>query len=209
MRDGKADVERLDLSPIMDALIGRLDAWVEKNEAPPPSRSDWDYLRVERLALAPGMPSGIAKSRWLGMADAGGKRGAGSDGDNSGRFERCRRTARNCVPSRRLPRLPAERGCPWCGHHVICAIRRAESEPIDGRGVLVDMNSNGSRDGRETVTQAWRRLGLLKSDEGFNRSKYVECVRAAVSGLKSDGLVTEKAANAYIEQTSKLPLPAQ
>ncbi len=55
----RSETEILDLSKMMDRFIDMLDAWVEKGEEPPPSRSDWAELgdadhdgTIERPALA-------------------------------------------------------------------------------------------------------------------------------------------------------------
>jgi hypothetical protein len=76
-------------------------------------------------------------------------------------------------------------------------------EPLDGRGVFVDMNGNGARDKRETLTQAWQRLGLLKSGQKFTRSAYTGCVKAAAAKLVKDGLLLKKVGEAYVEQAAK------
>ena len=48
----------------------------------------------------------------------------------------------------------------WSGDRAFAAFDGANMEPLDGRGVFVDMNGDGVRDKRETVSQAWQRLGL-------------------------------------------------
>ena len=62
-------------------------------------------------------------------------------------------------------------------------------EPLDARGDLVDMNGNGTRDRRETVAQAWTRLGLLRSGERLSQSAYVSCVADAASRLVREGFL--------------------
>lgn len=79
-------------------------------------------------------------------------------------------------------------------------------EPLDARGRLVDMNGNGSRDQRETVEQAWRRLGLLKVGESFSRKKYVDCVSRAATALAKDGLLPARVANHYARKAQLAPL---
>ncbi len=82
-------------------------------------------------------------------------------------------------------------------------------EPLDGRGVFVDMNLNRYLDHRESVDQAWHRLGLLKPEEKFSRSKYQACVEAAVGKLKQEKLITERVAARYIQQASVVDLPGE
>ena len=82
-------------------------------------------------------------------------------------------------------------------------------EPQDGRGVFVDMNLNRYLDHRESVDQAWHRLGLLKRGEKFSRSKYQACVEAAVDKLKQEKLITERVAARYIQQATEVDFPGQ
>jgi hypothetical protein len=44
-------------------------------------------------------------------------------------------------------------------------------EPLDGQLMYVDMNRDGRRDQRETVTEAWRRLGLAFAEREFRPGK--------------------------------------
>ncbi|MEE2840469.1 MAG: alpha/beta hydrolase domain-containing protein [Acidobacteriota bacterium] len=80
-------------------------------------------------------------------------------------------------------------------------------EPQDGREVFVDMNLNRYLDHRESVQQAWNRLGLLKGDEKFNRESYRACVDSVVARLKGMGFLTEQAAALYHQQSSEVELP--
>jgi hypothetical protein len=57
------------------------------------------------------------------------------------------------------------------------------------------------------VTQAWRRLGLLKADEAFNRTRYADCVKAAVAKLRKENLITEQVAGLYIQEAESKELP--
>lgn len=75
-------------------------------------------------------------------------------------------------------------------------------EPLDGRGKLIDMNGNGVRDRRETVTEAWRRLGLLKPGQNFDRRQYVACVAGAVSKLVGEALLPDAMAAHYIDRAT-------
>lgn len=79
-------------------------------------------------------------------------------------------------------------------------------EPLDARGKLVDMNGNGTRDQRETVEQAWKRLGLLKQNESFGRASYVSCVTKAATALAKDGLLPVRMVNYYVRKARAMPL---
>jgi Alpha/beta hydrolase domain len=73
-------------------------------------------------------------------------------------------------------------------------------EPLDGRGQIVDMNGNGRRDTRETVAQAWTRLGLLAPGERFTRARYVTCVTNAATKLVTEGLLPPRLLSHYVKQ---------
>ena len=76
-------------------------------------------------------------------------------------------------------------------------------EPLDARGQFVDMNGNGVRDKRETVTQAWQRLGLLKAGQRLTQSLYAGCVKAAALKLVNEGLLPRKVGEYYTERAGK------
>lgn len=104
---------------------------------------------------------------------------------------------------------PPERGKNGVGSVAFAPFDGKSLEPVDGRGVFVDMNFNGYPDLRETVTEAWRRLGLLRRNEAFTRERYVECIKTNVARLRKEKLITEKSAAFYLDQASKTPLPKQ
>ena len=82
-------------------------------------------------------------------------------------------------------------------------------EPLDARGEFVDMNGNGVRDKRETLTQAWQRLGLLKSGQTFSRAVYINCVKSAAASLVKEGLLPKSVAEDYAARAAKISLTAQ
>jgi hypothetical protein len=82
-------------------------------------------------------------------------------------------------------------------------------EPLDGRGIFVDMNGNGVRDKRETVSQAWQRLGLLKPGQKLTHAVHASCINAAASNLVKEGLLPKRVGEFYVEQTRKARLPEQ
>jgi hypothetical protein len=84
-----------------------------------------------------------------------------------------------------------------------------EIEPLDGRSLLVDMNGNGKRDRRETVTEAWKRMGLLKAGESFDRAKYVACVQGASAKLQQERFITQQAAQLYVQEARAQEFPSQ
>jgi hypothetical protein len=76
-------------------------------------------------------------------------------------------------------------------------------EPLDGRGVFVDMNLNRYRDRRETLTEAWRRLGLIGPKESFTRERYSACVASVVDKLRARRLLSARVAQAYKNESSR------
>ena len=81
-------------------------------------------------------------------------------------------------------------------------------EPLDGQLIYVDMNLNGRRDGRETVTQAWRRLGLLGEHEAFARAKYVACVQQAATKMRQENFLTDQVVRQYVEEAGTIEFPS-
>ncbi len=154
--------QALDLGGLIDSLIDFLDQWVEKGKEPPPTKSD--------------------------LAELG---SLNRDGTN-----------RN--PAIALPEIACPLGVYYIFPAALGSDRRAGQEtafaafdgvnlePLDGRGEFVDMNGNGVRDKRETITQAWVRLGLLKPGEKFTHSRYKACVINAANKLAKEGLLSQK-----------------
>jgi hypothetical protein len=82
-------------------------------------------------------------------------------------------------------------------------------EPLNGKNVWVDMNRNGVWDYRETPTQAWRRLGLLRAGETLTREKYVACVQGAADKLRTEGFFSDKTAAWYASNAKTVELMAK
>jgi hypothetical protein len=163
--------QTLDLGGIFDALIDRLDDWVEKGTAPAPSKSDAEDLTGANK-------NGRSDNAAVALPEIA-----------------CPRGIYYAYP----PELdPGRRGgqetafAPFDGINL---------EPLDGRGTLVDMNGNGVRDRRETVTQAWQRLGLLKSGAKLTAAAYQSCVKDAATKLVNQGLLPAKVGEYYIERS--------
>ncbi len=113
-----------------------------------------------------------------------------------------------CPLGRYFP-FPPLRGLGGAGRTGFAAYDGTSLEPLDGQVQFVDMNENGRRDKRETVTEAWRRMGLLKPGETFSRAKYVACVQSTAAKLRKENFITERVANLYIEEAGKNELPVQ
>ncbi len=174
---GGGDTVLLDLSGLMDGLIDLLDDWVEKDIAPPESKSDW-------LELGDSDGDGINENQSIALPEVA------------------------CPLGLYYPYPPSrgEGGSGWTG---FATFDGQSLEPLDGRGSFVDMNLNRYLDHRESVDQAWHRLGLLKTGEKFSRSKYQACVEAAVDKLKQEKLITERVAAGYIQEASVAHFPGQ
>jgi len=164
--------QALDLGGLIDSLIDLLDQWVEKGKKPPPTKSD--------------------------LAELG---SLNRDGTNKN-------------PAIALPEIACPLGVYYIFPAALGSDRRAGQEtafaafdgvnlePLDGRGEFVDMNGNGVRDKRETITQAWARLGLLKPGEKLTHGKYKTCVINAASKLAKERLLSQKVLAYYKKKAS-------
>ncbi len=162
--------QTLDLGGLVASFLDILDRWVEKGEAPPPTRSDL-----------------------LELGDA--------DRDNV-----------NENPAIALPEVACPLGVYYTFPLAHGTSRRAfqetafaafdgiNPEPVDGRGKVVDMNGNGTRDKRETIAQAWARLGLLKPGEKLMQGKYISCVANAAAKLVEQGLLPPRSLPYYVNR---------
>lgn len=79
-------------------------------------------------------------------------------------------------------------------------------EPLDRNNVFIDMNRNGVWDFRETPTEAWQRLGVLRKGERLTRARYAACVENAAEQLRREGFFSAQTAAAYVEQARKTEL---
>ncbi|MEE2840292.1 MAG: alpha/beta hydrolase domain-containing protein [Acidobacteriota bacterium] len=188
-------LNNLDLGGVFDALIVALDQWVEKGVEPSPTRSGSPLLgdvdgdgSIENSAVElpeVACPIGV----FIEYAEAAPRPG---------------RTT--FVPYLRQPRhiinadaedLPAGFDPEWL-------------EPLDARGYMVDMNQNGARDTRESITQAWQRrmregerYGTLASRETLTHAHYVECVSRVTGDLVKENLLSEMARTYYLRNAHK------
>jgi hypothetical protein len=168
--------QNLDLGGLFGALIERLDAWVERDIAPAPTKSDLTELGDLNK-------DGVNENYAVALPEVA-----------------CPLGVYHIFPA---ALNPGRRG----GQETAFAVFDGTNlEPLDGRGVFVDMNGNGVRDKRETVTQAWQRLGLLRNGQRFNQSAYVGCVKAAAAKLVKDGLLQKRVAEFYVEQAARIRL---
>ena len=165
---------------LMEGFVDLLDAWVDKGTAPPPTKSDW-------MELGDADRNGVNENEAIATPEV-------------------------ACPLGVYHPFPPGRGRDGGGTTAWVPFDGKGEEPFDGRfergdgpphlelTPFVDMNRNGFRDFRETVTQAWRRLGLLKPAEHLTRARYVECTQSAVARLRKDGFISEKVGAYYLEQ---------
>jgi hypothetical protein len=167
--------QTLDLGGIFDALIDRLDEWVEKNKAPTPTKAD--------AAELAGTSTGSSMHAAVAVPEIA-----------------CPLGVYFAYP----PQVDAGRR--GGQETAFAAFDGTNLEPLDGRGVHVDMNGNGVRDKRESLTQAWQRLGLLKSGEQMSSTAYQTCVKDAAAKLVQQGLLPEKVGQYYVDKASRTRL---
>ncbi|MCZ6624325.1 MAG: hypothetical protein O7B35_08870, partial [Deltaproteobacteria bacterium] len=132
-----------------------------------------------------------------------------SDSPNAGASASAIGLPETACPLGRYYPFPPTRGTRGAGSTGFAAYDGTTLEPLDGQLMFVDMNENGRRDNSETVTKAWRRLGLLKAGETFSRAKYVACVQSTAAKLRKESLITQNIASLYVEDARKEALPAQ
>jgi hypothetical protein len=167
-RDG--EIQILDLSKLMAGVIDLLDRWVDKGEAPPPSRSDWAPL---------------------------------GDADGDGTIEH---------PAIAFPEVACPLGIyypyptPTSGTTAFAAFTGEGLEPLDKQNVFADMNRNGVWDFRESLPEAWRRLGLLRPGETLTREVYVACVERAARALERDGFFSADTVADYVSRARQTDL---
>lgn len=183
----RGDVNILPMWQLLDGFIDMLDAWVDRGVVPTPTRSDWAEL-----------------------GDA--------NGDGAIENEGVALPQVACPLGVYYP-FPASNGN--VGQTSFATFDGVSEEPFDGRAVkkgeddypiielatFADMNRNGYRDFRESVTQAWRRIGLLEHSEVFSHARYISCVEDSVVTLTSQGFISDNVGDFYVEQAKTTPLP--
>jgi hypothetical protein len=101
---------------------------------------------------------------------------------------------------------PPSSGSSGVGSTFLAAFTGEGLEPLDGRGIFVDMNANGVWDFRESAAEAWQRLGLLEKGEPLTREKYVACIQRAAERLRQEGFFSGRTVQRYVEQAKKVEL---
>ena len=184
----RGDVTIWDMSRVMDGLIDLLDNWVENGVAPPPTKSEWT-----ELGDADG--DGVVENGPLMIPDV-------------------------ACPTGVFHPFPVSRGPGGQGTTGFAPFTGEGLEPVDGRGPVehggdhwyhnfVDMNRNGYRDFRETMTQAWSRLGLIRSGEAFSRTHYAACIQKSVDQLLAEKFILPRTAQFYLDQAKTMVFPSQ
>lgn len=182
--------QSLDLGGIFDALIDVLDLWVDQGIEPPPTRSD--------LLNQGDSDPGRKEISGIQLPEIACPQGVF--------YEFPRGTDRVGVTgfATYLQGPPA----PSQGN----SLNREEErlEPMDRRGYPVDMNHNGIRDRRETLTEAWRRrhtegekYGTLADNEVFTDARFTSCVRGVAEKLFEQRLLSRHAMLDYIQRAEK------
>jgi hypothetical protein len=168
--------QNLDLSGIFDALIDSLNSWVENDVPPPPTKSD-------DVELGGRNNDGTITNPAVGLPEVA-----------------CPLGVYYIFPSGLEPGRRAGQETAFARFDGV------NQEPLDARGELVDMNGNGVRDRRETIAQAWQRLGLLKSGQALTATAYQKCVSDAAAVLVRQKLLPKSVGDYYIEQSAKRSL---
>ncbi len=187
--------ENIDLGGFYNAIIDVLDKWVESGVEPPPTRSDaFDLGDLNRDGQnenpAIEMPE-VACPLGIRYEYAGDLKTPGQMG-----FAAYLREPHQALNADTEP-IPPDYNKDWL-------------EPLDSRGVFLDMNKNLARDTRDSIAQAWRRrltagkkYGTLAYNETLTHAKYVSCVTAVATDLMKQRLLSQDAANDYIKKASQ------
>lgn len=174
----------LDIGGMADAAIDLLDNWVQHNVAPPKSIVNLASLSTNAPITSSADPSPMP--------------------DNN---------MHNAKTSVELPPI----ACPTGVRSAAPAPDGAASstgytpydgtslEPVNAGGALVDVNGNGFRDTMPTMQEAWQMLGLLKKHQTLDKSAYVACVTKDVSALTHEHLLSQTAANFYLQTAQQFP----
>lgn len=103
------------------------------------------------------------------------------------------------VPSFDPPVALPEVACPLGVYHApggggttrFLAFDGKNLEPVleTPEAAFLDINGNGRRDTRETVTAAWIRLGLIQKGETVDEARYAQCVAKSTRALMGEGLL--------------------
>jgi hypothetical protein len=78
-------------------------------------------------------------------------------------------------------------------------------EPVDSRGVLVDVNGDGYRDKMPTIDEAWINAGLIGAGQAVDEPRYARCVASSTRALVDDRLITPASAGWYNAQAKNYP----
>ncbi len=193
-KDPAFRANNVDMAGFFDALVDNFDAWVTRGVEPPPTRSDWrEFGRVNQ--------DGVNENAAIALPEVACPTGVyylfpkGTPQTGSTGFAPYLREERLTVNAT-TESLPDGFKEEWL-------------EPLNMYGYLIDMNGNGTRDTRESITQAWQRraqeghrTGVLKLDGQLTHAKYVACVSDVASNLQKQRLISEKAMGYYIEQAT-------
>jgi len=184
--------QNLDLGGIFDVIIDILDRWVDRGIEPPPSRSNsYDLGDVNRDGINENPPIALPEIACpIGVYYNFPK---GSRRSDPTAFEPYLKDSKPSINAS-TQALPEGFDEKWL-------------EPINEFGYLVDMNGNGVRDTKESITEAWQRraregyrTGVLGSDEVLTHEKYVSCVCDVATNLYNQGFLSGNAMTHYIEK---------
>jgi hypothetical protein len=78
-------------------------------------------------------------------------------------------------------------------------------EPVDSRGVLVDVNGDGYRDTMPTIDEAWIKAGLIAAGQIVDEARYARCVAVSTRVLVENRLIPQTSADWYNAQAKNFP----
>ncbi len=193
--------ENPEIGGFMDAMIDTLDRWVDQGIKPPPTRSD-DYY------LADPKQDGTLRNPSIELPEIACPAGVyylfpiGQEGSGSLGFVAYLKedrpiwnfSAANTQKGQQT--LPPDFDYSWL-------------EPLNQFEEKVDMNGNGVRDTKESITKAWRRraieghkTGVLGRYETITHDIYEGCVNVVAEDLHKQGFLSERGLHSYMDASS-------
>ena len=194
--------DNLNLNPeiggFMDAMIDMLDSWVDLGIKPPPTRSNsYDLGDVNH--------DGILENPAIELPEIACPTGVyylfpkGQDGSGNLGFVAYLKEDR---PIWNFSAASTQKGKQTLPPNF----EESWLEPLNHFEMTVDMNGNGVRDTKESITKAWRRRatqgyksGILARDETLTHAKYEREVVKVAADLYAQGFLSLRGLYSYVE----------
>ena len=187
-----------EIAGFMDAMIDILDRWADRGIKPPPTRSDaYDLGDVDG--------DGIIENPAIELPEIAAPTGVyylypqGEEGSGTLGFAAYLKEEKPIWNATAAGTFKGDQTRPE-GFEDIWL------EPLNHYKWPVDMNKNGARDTRESISKAWQRraiegykTGILARGETLTHAKYVSEVARVAANLYEQGFISARALFTYID----------